>query len=104
LALALDYTGSRPARVIVISIPDWGMTPFGRNQKYVSAEIDVFNAVNREEASKAGAHYVDITPISRQAVSDPALTASDGLHPSASMYAQWVEQLVSLVIGELQAG
>jgi lysophospholipase L1-like esterase len=89
---SIEYAGD-PKRVIVLSIPDWGVTPFawGRDATQIAKEIDAFNAVNREEAEKANVHYVDITPVSRETVGDPELLAQDGLHPSGKMYAQWAE-------------
>ncbi len=89
----IEYAGGDAQRVIVFSIPDWGGTPFaaGRDASRIAAEIDAFNQVNLEESQKAGVHYVDVTPVSRQAVDNKTLIASDGLHPSASMYAQWAE-------------
>lgn len=91
LQRAMAFAGARPNRVLVLSIPDWGVTPFaeGRDRAAVSAAIDRFNAINREEAERAGAGYVDITPISRRAQNNPALIAEDGLHPSGAMYAEW---------------
>ena len=88
---ALEYADKKPGRVIVPSIPDWGVTPYaaGRDRAQIAVEIDAFNAVNREETEKMGARYVDVTPVSRQAVSDAALVASDGLHPSGKMYSAW---------------
>ena len=88
---SIEYVGGDADRVIVLSIPDWGVTPFAgdRDSKKIADEINQYNAVNRAETEKAGAHYIDITPISREAVNDPALIASDGLHPSAKMYAEW---------------
>jgi lysophospholipase L1-like esterase len=79
---------------MVLSIPDWGVTPFasGRDREPIAREIDKFNAVNREEAEKAGVHYMDITPVSRRAVTQSALIASDGLHPSGKMYAMWADK------------
>lgn len=96
LKRAIRFAGGRPHRVIVVSIPDWGVTPFakGRDAKKIAMEIDRFNAINRAEAARAGAKYVDITPISRRATSDATLIASDGLHPSARMYSQWVEVIL----------
>lgn len=90
---SIEYAGGDPNRVIVLSIPDWGVTPFaaGRDPEQIAKEIIEFNLVNREESEKAGVHYVDITPSSRQAVSDPALIAPDGLHPSGKMYAEWAQ-------------
>ena len=86
---AIAYARNRADHVIVISIPDWGVTPQGRNRNGVSAEIDAFNAVNREETQRLGAQYIDITPSSRDGLHDPALLAADGLHLSGKMYARW---------------
>lgn len=96
LKKSIEYAGGEPRLVIVLSIPDWGVTPFasGRDAKKIAAEIDEFNQVNREEAEKAGTHHVDVTPVSRQAVSDEVLIASDGLHPSGKMYAIWAEKVL----------
>lgn len=93
LTKSIEYAGGDRNRVIVLSIPDWGVTPFarGRDTTQIANEIDAFNAVNREESYKARVHYVDVTPISRQAVNDPSLIASDGLHPSGKMYAAWAQ-------------
>jgi lysophospholipase L1-like esterase len=93
LARAIALAGGSPGRVVVLSIPDWGVTPFaresGRDPAQISAAIDRFNAVNREETLRAGARYVDVTPSSRRAGADAALRAADGLHYSAKMYAEW---------------
>ena len=103
LGKAIEYAGGDPKNVIVLSIPDWGVTPFaaGRDRAQIAKEIDDFNAVNRSEAQAAGVGYLDITPISRQAAGNPALVASDGLHPSGEMYRQWVDLLLPLVQKEL---
>jgi hypothetical protein len=84
--------------VVVLSIPDWGMTPFaaGRNTQTISSEIDEFNFINREETEQAGAHYVDITPISRTVTADSDLIAVDGLHPSGRMYAEWMDLVLPI--------
>jgi lysophospholipase L1-like esterase len=96
LQRTIGFAGGEPQRVVVVSIPDWGLTPFaaGRDRAKIGSEIDHFNAIAREETSKAKARYVDITPISRGVTADPALVAGDGLHPSAKMYAQWVTAIV----------
>jgi lysophospholipase L1-like esterase len=88
---AIEYAGGDAKRVIVLSIPDWGVTPFAksRDSKEIATEINLFNSVNREESEKAGVYYVNITPSSREAVTDSALIAADGLHPSGKMYAEW---------------
>jgi lysophospholipase L1-like esterase len=91
LARAIMLAGERAARVVVVSIPDWGVTRFareqGRDRAQIAAELDTYNAIARDEASRAGTRFVDITGISRQ---QPELLADDGLHPSAAQYAQWV--------------
>ncbi|HYO77394.1 MAG TPA: GDSL-type esterase/lipase family protein, partial [Thermoanaerobaculia bacterium] len=73
LQRAIGFAGGDASNVVVVSIPDWGVTPFaeGRNRADIAAAIDRYNAINREEAARAGARYVDITPISRG--TDPAL-------------------------------
>jgi lysophospholipase L1-like esterase len=98
LGQAVGFAGNEPARVIVLSIPDWGVMPFaqGRNRASIGEEIDAFNEVNREETMKRGVNYLDVTGISRRAANDPALIAGDGLHPSGRMYSQWAEQLLPI--------
>ncbi len=98
LDLAIKYANHRPAHVIVISIPDWGVMPFaeGRDRKKIAEEIDAFNKVNEEEATKSGCPYCNITSISRNATTDLSLAASDGLHPSAKQYGLWVEKIFPL--------
>ena len=100
---AIEYAGENPDRVIVLSIPDWGVTPFaqGRDTAQIARDIDAFNTVNRDEAEEAGTHYVDITPISRRAVNDQSLIAADGLHPSGKMYAEWAKLTLPVVLKSL---
>ncbi len=105
LETAVALAGDEPGRVVVLSIPDWGVTPFAakmrRDPGQVAAEIDAFNAASREEAAARGVVYVDVTPISRQAATDPALLADDGLHPSGKMYAAWVALALPVVCAML---
>lgn len=93
LKRSIQLAGGEPSRVLVLSIPDWGVTPFaeGNDRERIAAAIDKFNTVNREESTRAGVHYVDVTPVSREAPKRPSLVAVDGLHPSAEMYAEWVK-------------
>ena len=97
---AIEYADGDPGRVIVLSVPDWGVTPFaqGRDRGQIAAEIDRFNAVNWEETERAGAHYIDITPISRETANDATLVAADGLHPSGRMYADWANLAFPIVV------
>jgi lysophospholipase L1-like esterase len=103
LARAITLAGSRPARVVVVSIPDWGVTRFAREQDRdpvaIAAALDLFNASARQQAGRAGAQFVDITPLSRHA---PHEVASDGLHPSAAQYARWVEAIEPVTLAVLQ--
>src|SRR5687768_8272572 len=104
LGAAIAFAGGDAQRVIVLSIPDWGVTPFaeGHARARIAAEIDQFNAVNREEAAVAGARYVDVTGVSREAAAETALIAGDGLHPSRAMYRRWAELVLPLAIDELR--
>ena len=90
---SIEYAGGNPQRVIVLSIPDWGVTPFAHGQggERIARDIDAFNAVNRAETEKAGAQYINNTPISREAAHDVTLIAGDGLHPSGKMYLEWAK-------------
>ncbi len=99
LKRAIGFARGLPAHVLVLSIPDWSVVPFaaGRNRAQIAAEIDQFNAINREEARRAGAQHIDITAISRQAAADPDLIAGDGLHPSGKMYAEWARLALPVV-------
>jgi lysophospholipase L1-like esterase len=101
LNTAISYAGGNKQHVFVLSIPDWGVTPFAKNGGYdaqkVGVEIDAFNAINKQETGNLGVTYVDITPASRQASYDPGLIATDGLHPSDRMYSLWVSQLLPVV-------
>ncbi len=91
LQRAIAFVENRPSRVLVLSIPDWGVTPFaqGRDRERIAAEIDRFNAVKHAECDRLGIAFIDITPLTRQAGTNPALLAADGLHPSGRMYAEW---------------
>jgi lysophospholipase L1-like esterase len=96
LRRAVELAAGEPSRVIVLSIPDWGVTPFaeGADRRRIAREIDLFNAVTREETLRIDARYIDITPISRLAQADASLLADDGLHPSGKMYEEWTDLLM----------
>lgn len=89
--------------VIIISIPDWGVTPFASDldREKIAGEIDIFNSIKREEALQFGIKFINITEISRLALSRPELVAIDGLHPSGSMYSLWLKELVPVAYGIL---
>ncbi|MBM4194648.1 MAG: SGNH/GDSL hydrolase family protein [Gemmatimonadetes bacterium] len=100
---AIGFAGSRAARVIVLSIPDWGVMPFaeGRDRARIAREIDQFNTTARDEVVRARAAWVDITPISR-AMRD-GWAASDGLHPSGAQYTEWARAAQPAATAALQA-
>lgn len=91
LDIAIACAGARPAHVVVLSVPDWGVTPFaaGRERVAIAEQIDAFNSVNRQIARDARTHYVDVTASSRGAATDPSLLTFDRLHPSGAMYSVW---------------
>ena len=97
LQTALKYANGNPDHVFVVSIPDWGSTPFGANDgkgrspEQIGKEIDEYNAIAKEEAARSKVHYTDINPISKKAKQDSGLIANDNLHPSGKMYGEWAE-------------
>ena len=96
---AIRLAGNRPKRVVVLSIPDYSVTPFAQNldRDRIRQEIDAFNLVNREISLARDVHYLDITPSTREAATDPTLIASDGLHPSGREYARWAARLLAII-------
>jgi lysophospholipase L1-like esterase len=104
LQQAIDYAGDKTDHVIVLSIPDWGVTPFakGRNRNEIAKEIDEFNAINEKIAKKYKVHYINITPFTREAATDRTLVADDGLHPSAKDYSRWAEKVKDVMMKEMK--
>jgi lysophospholipase L1-like esterase len=98
LGKAIDYAGGDPNKVVVLSIPDWGFTPFAAtgDTEPISQQIDEFNTVNLAETKNAGAQYVDVTIISRMGMDDFDLIAGDRLHPSGKMYTMWAEKVLPI--------
>ena len=99
LQVAITFAGGKTNHVIVLSIPDWGITPFaaGRDSKKISNEIDSFNNVNKMIAEKFKVHYINITPGTREAANDRSLITTDGLHPSVTEYTRWAEKIFSII-------
>lgn len=93
LQRAIGFAGDRADRVLVLSIPDWGVTPFaaqsGRDPARIARELDAYNAAAAEVCAARGAAFVDITAASRAHGAKAEMLAEDGLHPSAAMYAVW---------------
>ncbi|MDX1636422.1 MAG: SGNH/GDSL hydrolase family protein [Balneolaceae bacterium] len=104
LESAIDFAGGEPAHVFVLSIPDYGVTPFAREKKptKIAREVERYNRVKETITRERGAHFVDITPISKMAKSDNTLLADDRLHPSGKMYTLWVEKALPVVRSEIR--
>jgi lysophospholipase L1-like esterase len=104
LTTAIKYADGNIEHVFVVSIPDWGATPFGANDskerspKRIGKEIDEYNAIGKEEAVKVKVHFVDINPFSKKAATDGNLIANDNLHPSGKMYSAWANMLAEEMV------
>ncbi len=103
LNTAIGYAGGKPHRVFVLSIPDWGVTPFadGRDRAQIAKEIDAYNAACEEITLAANCYYIDITESTREHGTDPAYLVADHLHPSGKEYAIWAQRLAQKVATEL---
>lgn len=103
LKKAIKFAGDAGSHVIVLSIPDWGVTPFanGKDKNKIAAEIDEYNAANKLISLQYSVHYLEITVSTRKAANDRSLLANDGLHPSAKEYAIWAESAASVIRGQL---
>ena len=104
LEQAIGYAGGKANHVIVLSIPDWSVTPFAadRDRFKISKEIDAFNAANEAISKQYKVHYINITAFTREAATDRTLIADDGLHPSAKDYARWAEKVKKVMMKGLR--
>ena len=91
----INYLKKGNSKVIVISIPDWGYSPYGSSydRERISDEIDQFNNILKKISEQNNLNFVDVTQISRLAIKEPNLIAEDKLHPSGLMYFEWVEKI-----------
>ncbi len=110
LQKAIYFADDKPSHVFILSIPDWGVTPFaedrlpdgqGRDKKQVADEIDAFNAVCKNSTAEFETHFIDITNSQRVDGNKAAFLAPDGLHPSAMEYKKWADKLVDEIIKSL---
>jgi lysophospholipase L1-like esterase len=97
LLQAISFAGNDASHTIALSIPDWGATPFAadRDRKKIAEEIDAYNKVNKELAIKHKAHYIDITPSTRNP--NETLLAADKLHPSGKEYYRWAQEVAMTI-------
>jgi len=100
LSKAIFFAGGKKEHVFVISIPDWGATPFaeGRDRKKIGEEINAFNQLKKKICLEFGIHFIEITEGSRNALTDQSLVARDKLHPSGKEYAKWAEKLAAAIL------
>jgi lysophospholipase L1-like esterase len=108
LQKSIRLAGNRPSHVLVLSIPDYSVTPFarmqGRDTTWIAAQIDSFNRINYELAREYQVHYLDVTAESRKAAADPSLIAADGLHFSGKEYGAWARLMEPVLREILKAG
>lgn len=99
LTSSLSFAGERPAKVFVLSIPDWGLTPFAgnHNRARIKNEIELYNNINRSISLKYKVNYIDITIGSPETADNPSFMAPDGLHPSGKAYKRWAESLAESI-------
>ena len=104
LKKAISFSANGSTHVFVISIPDWGATPFaeGRDTEKIAKEIDEFNTINKKISEKHRVTYIEITEGSREAKKNPALVARDKLHPSGIEYSKWAQQLAEKIVDVYQ--
>ncbi|MFS4418704.1 SGNH/GDSL hydrolase family protein [Maribacter sp. 2307ULW6-5] len=104
LQKSLGYAGNDKDRVFVISIPDWGQTPFaeGRDREAIATELDAYNAFAKKTTEALGMVFIDITDITRQGLEQPELVAQDGLHPSAVAYERFVARMLPIIKEQLK--
>jgi lysophospholipase L1-like esterase len=92
---AIQFAGEHKRHVTVLSIPDWGVTPFAsdRDRSEIAREIDLFNSAANSICSKNNINFIDITGLTREATFNPQLLTTDGLHPSGLDYRRWAKKV-----------
>jgi lysophospholipase L1-like esterase len=103
LKRAIKFAGNEPPNVFVLSIPDWGCTPFaeGRDRQKIAEEIDAYNLVNKQISESLGVKWFDITTSTRKSIGDLSLLAADGLHPSGKNYKEWATIVASWLLPKI---
>ncbi|HET8804392.1 MAG TPA: SGNH/GDSL hydrolase family protein [Aequorivita sp.] len=96
LDMAIDFAKGNTENVIVLSIPDYAFTPFGQKSgkaEKITSELNKYNAFAEKITEQKRVKFVNITPITQKGLENPALVASDGLHPSEVAYKKFVEMM-----------
>jgi lysophospholipase L1-like esterase len=104
LQFAINKASNNANAVFVLSIPDWGITPFAkeRDAAIIASEIDAYNLTCKEIALRHACHFIDITEPLRQLKHDETMVATDGLHPSATAYAIWANLLANKIMEQIK--
>ena len=100
---AVEFAGNKPTHVFILSIPDWGITPFAadRDIQKIASEIDAYNLVCKTMAEKYRANFIDITASQRADSGKEGFLVADKLHPGEKEYAKWAEMLCEKIIEQL---
>ena len=103
LQRAIHFSGNKANRVFVLSIPDWGVTPFaeGQDRQKIAAAIDAYNETAQKICEQHHVVFIDITTSQRIDGNKKDFLAADGLHPSGKEYTKWAEKLSSTVKKEM---
>jgi lysophospholipase L1-like esterase len=104
LKKAIELANGKKDRVIIISIPDYSLTPHGKsmNAEKISKEIEVFNSINKALSIQYKVQYVNVTSESKESRNTSDLVAQDGLHPSDKEYSKWAEKIAAAVTSQLK--
>ena len=99
LQRAIAFANNNSTHVVVLSIPDWGVTPFaeGRDSQKIAREIDAYNLVCKIAAQKFNTHFIDITTAQRLDGNKEEFLAADKLHPSGKEYTKWAKRLAEKI-------
>ena len=99
---AIQKAKGDKSNIIVLSIPDYAYTPFGGGNSNISTEIDAYNAFAEDYCLENNISYANITDITREGLANPALVASDGLHPSELAYSKFVDSILPIAIEKIK--
>ena len=103
LDTAIKYSGNEKDHIFVVSIPNYGYTPFGAEKKEeITKDLEKFNALSKAICEEYGIDFYNITDISLEAETNAEYRAKDNLHPSGTQYAAWVSSFLDKVIGKLE--
>lgn len=99
LEQAISFADGKAERVFVVSIPNYGVTPFGmeKGEDRIRNELLIYDAIADSISSEFNIPFINITPISEKAKTDASYIASDQLHPSGKQYSEWVDLMLPRV-------